>query len=48
MSPEEITIRDLYPELSGDELKEAEEKLGRYLELMLRLFERLEQEQQEL
>jgi hypothetical protein len=38
---EEITIRDLYPHLSEDQLKEAEENLERYLELVLRIYERI-------
>ena len=37
----EITIRDLYPHLSEAQLKEAEENLGRYLELELRVYERI-------
>ena len=37
----EIAIRDLYPHLSEAQLKEAEENLGRYLELELRVYERI-------
>lgn len=37
----EPTIRDLYPHLSEEELKEAEENLERYLELSLRMYERI-------
>jgi len=37
----ELTIRDLYPHLSEAQLKEAEENLGRYLELELRVYERI-------
>ena len=36
------TIRDLYPHLSEEQLKEAEENLERYLELLLRVFERFQ------
>lgn len=38
---EDITIRDLYPHLNDEELKEAEENLERYLELILRIYERI-------
>jgi hypothetical protein len=37
-----ITIRDLYPGLSEAELKAAEENLDRYLELIVRIHERME------
>lgn len=37
-----ITIRQLYPHLSDNELAQSEENLDRYLVLMLRIFERLE------
>jgi hypothetical protein len=37
----ELTIPDLYPHLSEAQLKEAEENLGRYLELELRVYERI-------
>jgi hypothetical protein len=37
-----ITVRDLYPDLSGSELAEAEENIERYLTLVLRIFERME------
>jgi hypothetical protein len=33
------TIRDLYPHCTGKELREAEEHLDRYLEIMLRIFD---------
>lgn len=36
-----ITIRDLYPGLDAEQLKEAEENLERYVELALRIFERI-------
>lgn len=35
-------LRDLYPNLSDEELRQAEEHLDRYLELVLRIFELLE------
>jgi hypothetical protein len=41
----EITIRDLYPHLNEAELAEAEDNLERYLMLVLRIFERLELEE---
>ena len=37
----EITIRDLYPHLNNEELKEAEDTLKRYIELELRVYERI-------
>ncbi|MDA2938742.1 hypothetical protein MYX75_10835 [Acidobacteria bacterium AH-259-A15] len=37
----EITIRDLYPQLDEEQLKEAEENLDRYIELALRMYERI-------
>jgi len=41
------TIRDLYPHLSEAQLKEAEENLDRYFELVLRICERLRLEAEE-
>lgn len=38
------TIRDLYPHLNDEQLAEVEEAWDRYLELVLRIFERLESE----
>lgn len=35
-------FRDLFPELSEKELQEAEENLEAYLEVVLRIFERIE------
>lgn len=35
-----IDIRDLYPHLSEEQLKEAEENLMRYLAAMVRIYER--------
>lgn len=39
------TIHDLYPDLNQRELAEAEDNLDRYLALVLRIFERLELEE---
>ncbi len=39
-----LTIHNLYPELSETQLAEAEENLGRYIELVLRICERMELE----
>lgn len=38
------TIRDLYPDLNEGQLEEAEENLNRYIEIVLRIFERTEAE----
>ncbi|TMA04616.1 MAG: hypothetical protein E6J89_19890 [Deltaproteobacteria bacterium] len=35
------TIRELYPGLSDEQLKEAKENLERYLELALRIYDRI-------
>ena len=35
----EITIRDLYPDLSEEQLKEAEENLHRYLGVVREIYE---------
>ena len=37
----DICIRDLYPRLNEEELKEAEENLKQYVELELRVYERI-------
>ena len=37
-----VTIHDLYPGLSGDQLKEAEENLRGYLEVALRIYRDIE------
>jgi hypothetical protein len=37
----ELTIRDLYPKLSDEQLQEAEENLEHYIELSLRIYERI-------
>jgi len=36
------SIRNLYPDLDDQECTKAEDKLNRYLELVLRIFERIE------
>lgn len=36
-----LTVRDLYPHLTDEQLKEADYNLNRYLEHALRMFERL-------
>jgi len=38
--PHEITMRDLYPHLTDDELLEAERNFTRYLEIVIRMYER--------
>ena len=38
------TIRDLYPHLNEEQLKEVEERLERYLEVVLRIYERIEKD----
>lgn len=44
MSKSKTTIGELYPELSDDELTEVERNLDRYVELIFRIYERLESE----
>lgn len=39
-----ITIRNLYPYLNDEQLKEAEENLTRYVELVLRIYERIQKD----
>jgi hypothetical protein len=39
-----ITLRDLYPEVSEDQLKEAEFNIERYLAVMIRIASRLRSE----
>ena len=38
--PREITMRDLYPNLTDEELLEAERNFNRYLEIVIRTYER--------
>ncbi len=40
----EVTIRDLYPGLTEEQLKEAEENLHAYFEVVWRICQRLERE----
>ena len=41
---EEITIASLYPRLSENQLQDAEETIEQYLQLALRIYERIRQE----
>jgi len=41
-----ITIRDLYPHLSEERLKETEESIEQYIELILRIYERVKSDPQ--
>jgi hypothetical protein len=43
----EITIRSLYPELTDEECREAEENLDRYIDLILRMYERIRNDPKE-
>lgn len=45
---ESTTIKDLYPHLNEEQLKEADENLKRYLEVVLRIFERVERERESI
>jgi hypothetical protein len=38
--PREITMRDLYPHLTEEEILEAERNFNRYLEIVIRMYER--------
>lgn len=38
----DLTFEDLYPELTGSELREAQYNLERYLEVMLKIYQQLE------
>jgi len=44
LSPEDLTIRDLYPDLAPAEAQHAEANLERYLELALRIYARIRQD----
>ncbi len=45
MEPEVTpTLRDLYPDITDEELEEAEEDLQGYLDVVLRIYERLQDE----
>jgi len=39
-----LTIRDLYPHLSNEQLQEAEENLTRYVQLALQIYERIRED----
>lgn len=41
------SIRDLYPELTDEELEEAKTNLKRYVTLALRIFERVRDDQEQ-
>lgn len=43
VSPQAVTISDLYPDLSPEEQQEAAYWLGRYLAVIRKIFERNEQ-----
>lgn len=45
MDQEEINIHDLYPELSQQELKEAEANIKKYLQLVKKIFDGLSEEE---
>jgi hypothetical protein len=47
-SKKPLTIRDLFPDLTEEQLKEVEETLHGYLEVALRIYERLEREHPEV
>lgn len=38
---EKLTIQDLYPDLSREELEQADENLTCYVEVVLRIYERI-------
>ncbi len=40
----ELTIHDLYPNLSEEQLKIAEENIERYLEVVMRIYKRIKSE----
>ena len=42
-----ITLKDLYPELDDNQLIEAEDTLEQYLEVVLRIYNRLRLEKEE-
>ena len=45
MDQEEINIHDLYPELSEQELKEAQANIKKYLHLVKKIFDGLSEEE---
>ncbi len=40
----ELTIHDLYPDLSEEQRKTAEENIERYLEVVMRIYKRIKSE----
>ena len=42
-----ITLKELYPELDDNQLREAEDTLEQYLEVVLRIYNRLQIEKEE-
>lgn len=42
----DTSVRDLYPHLNEDQLEEAEENLERYLALVLRIYDRIQNDPQ--
>lgn len=42
------TLKDLYPYLTDKQIKEAEENLERYLEVILRIYRRIHTDQENL
>lgn len=43
----DIDLKDLYPHLNEEQLKEAEETLEQYLDLVLRIYERIKNDPKE-
>jgi hypothetical protein len=41
---DEITLANLYPQLNKDQLQEAEEAIEQYLQLALRIYERIRED----
>ena len=44
----DLSLRDLFPDLSEEQLKEVEETFHGYLEIAWRIYERLERERPEV
>ena len=42
-----MEIKDLYPHMTEEQLKEAEETIEQYLELLLRIYERIKNDPKE-
>jgi hypothetical protein len=47
MEPIGVTIQQLYPELNDQQLKEADENIAAYLQLVIRIYQRHLAEKQE-